>query len=210
MDIVHKDLHGHHPQYQQQQSIGIDLKTTMDLGRTNQPACLHHTISRINPMGPVGARGVLKIDDELLEVNGRIVRGSERDEALAIVQDTPTVVRLVVCRPAPDETDEPALAELKGEEEVLEPKNGLTADLNGINGGPDITLASCNDSDDDRTPQDDGEDFGTFQSGRPSLPAIDYLVGDFTRRFERQSWRERHEEERTRLKQKFEVRKNDV
>ena len=37
------------------------------------------------------------------------------------------------------------------------------------------------------------------------LPAIEFMLGDFTRRFERQSWRIRHEEERRRLKQKFEV-----
>ena len=40
----------------------------------------------------------------------------------------------------------------------------------------------------------------------PALPSIDLTgLGDFTRRFERQSWRERHEEERRRLKQRFEV-----
>ena len=40
-----------------------------------------------------------------------------------------------------------------------------------------------------------------------ALPAIDFSnLGDFARRFERQSWRERHEEERKRLKQRFEVR----
>ena len=42
------------------------------------------------------------------------------------------------------------------------------------------------------------------EGGQP-LPAIDFLLGDFSRRFERQSWRIRHEEERRRLKQKFEV-----
>lgn len=36
-----------------------------------------------------------------------------------------------------------------------------------------------------------------------ALPAIDF--SNFARRFERQSWRERHEEERRRLKQRFEV-----
>ena len=39
-----------------------------------------------------------------------------------------------------------------------------------------------------------------------ALPAIDFSnLGDFARRFERQSWRERHEEERRRLKERFEV-----
>ena len=37
-------------------------------------------------------------------------------------------------------------------------------------------------------------------------PAVNFLLGDFSRRIERQSWRIRHEEERRRLKQKFEVR----
>jgi len=34
-------------------------------------------------------------------------------------------------------------------------------------------------------------------------------LGDFVRRFERQSWRERHEEERRRLKQRFEQRREE-
>lgn len=45
----------------------------------------------------------------------------------------------------------------------------------------------------------------TSQDALQPLPAIDFLLGDFNRRFERQSWRIRHEEERRRLKQKFEV-----
>ena len=63
--------------------------------------------------------------------------------------------------------------------------------------GVQITYTS--DSEEDRQPMLTPD---TLQA----LPAIDFSnLGDFARRFERQSWRERHEEERRRLKQRFEV-----
>ena len=51
-----------------------------------------------------------------------------------------------------------------------------------------------------------GERRGSTPDSIQALPLIEFPgLGDFTRRFERQSWRERHEEERRRLKQRFEV-----
>lgn len=51
-----------------------------------------------------------------------------------------------------------------------------------------------------------GERRGSTPDSIQALPMIEFPgLGDFTRRFERQSWRERHEEERRRLKQRFEV-----
>ena len=55
------------------------------------------------------------------------------------------------------------------------------------------------ESEEDRHPLLTPSSSDTLQA----LPAIDF--SNFARRFERQSWRERHEEERRRLKQRFEV-----
>lgn len=184
------------------------METTADLDQNKQPECLHHKIVHINPSGPVGARGILRLGDEILEVNGRVLRGLQPAEAVAIVRDTPTVVRLVVCRPMTacastmsglgGSAEEGAV--LGGSDEASAVGNSLEV----ADRYPDFTLTLSNDSDDDHTPQDDN--LAPYQGDVHPLPAIDYLVGDFTRRFERQSWRERHEEERRRLKQKFEVR----
>lgn len=55
-------------------------------------------------------------------------------------------------------------------------------------------------------PSESGERRGSTPDSIQALPLIEFPgLGDFTRRFERQSWRERHEEERRRLKQRFEV-----
>jgi hypothetical protein len=64
---------------------------------------------------------------------------------------------------------------------------------------PESPSTNAAESDEDHTHLPTPED-----ALRP-LPAIDFLLGDFSRRFERQSWRIRHEEERRRLKQNFEV-----
>ena len=64
-----------------------------------------------------------------------------------------------------------------------------------------VHIACTLDSNEDRHPMPTPD---TLQA----LPAIDFSnLGDFARRFERQSWRVRHEEERKRLKQRFEVRR---
>ena len=86
-----------------------------------------------------------------------------------------------------------------GSDEATAVGNGLDVD----DGCPDLTLTLSNDSDEAHSHQDD--DVLPYQGTVHPLPVLNYLVGDFTRRFERQSWRERHEEERRRLKEKFEV-----
>ncbi len=205
--MIHKDLHGQQSSQLHQQSLGVDLHTTVDSNLVS-----HHTVSHIDPLGPVGARHIVAVGDELLEVNGQALRGLERDQAISIVRETPTVVRLVVCQPLPDKTDEdPAPDGQVDDMESLETEDASN-ERNSIRPSirPDVVVSPSNDSDGDHAPDVneemvEEEEEEKFQGPKLPLPAIDYLVGDFTRRFERQSWRERHEEERRRLKQKFEV-----
>jgi len=204
---VHKDLHGQHqPQQEvglgQQQGLGIELISSLELDASSQPICLHYSIAHIDPKGPVGARGVIRIGDELLEVNGRTVRGAEQEEAWCIVKDTPTVVRLVICRPIPDNADEPDRG-LEDRDETLE--ESKSSNFATANRGATVARNLDDDSSSDHAPQESGEGLEGFPKHPHPLPAIDSLVGDFTRRFERQSWRERHEKETQRIKLKFEV-----
>lgn len=178
------------------------METIADLDKNLRPECLHHKIVYINPSGPVGARGILRLGDEILEVNGHILRGLQHTEAIAVVRDTPTVVRLVVCRPtnfSPSPRTSPRGVVAEGMDEEATAGNSLDV----ASRCPDLMFTLSNDSDEDHTSHGDG--LSPYQGAVHPLPTIDYLVGDFTRRFERQSWRERHEEERRRLKQKFEV-----
>ena len=199
---MHKDLYGQQQGVGlgHQQGLGIGLAGSLELDASNQPLCLHHSIAHVDPSGPVGARGIIRIGDELLEVNGRAVRGIKREEAWSIVKDTPTVVRLVICRPIRGEDDEPDRG-LGNQEEMEESESANFA----AEGGAAVAL-NLDDASSDHAPQEIREGLESFPKHRLPLPAIDYLAGDFTRRFERQSWRERHEKETQRIKLKFEVR----
>ena len=182
------------------------METTADLDENNKPKSLHHKIVHISSCGPVGSHGILRLGDEILEVNSCVLQGLPHTEAIAVIRDTPPVVRFVVSRPiglsTPPEPNDDVV-----EDEV----SGAGGDEDATSGGvdaaeayPGVTLTLAIDSDDDPILWDEVD--APVQSTAHPLPSVDYLEGDFTRRLERQSWRERHEEERRRLKQKFEVR----
>ncbi|KAM4738921.1 inaD-like protein [Anableps anableps] len=74
----------------------------------------HHYISSVAPGGPVDKHGVLRPEDELLEVNGVQLYGKSRREAVSFLKEVPPPFTLVCCRllisdldPDPDPDPEP-------------------------------------------------------------------------------------------------------
>ncbi|XP_031824862.1 inaD-like protein isoform X2 [Sarcophilus harrisii] len=63
----------------------------------------HHYISSIMPDGPVAPLNVLKLEDELLEVNGVQLTGKSRREAVSFLKEVPPPFTLVCCRRLFDE-----------------------------------------------------------------------------------------------------------
>uniref|UniRef100_A0A4W5M8C1 PDZ domain-containing protein n=1 Tax=Hucho hucho TaxID=62062 RepID=A0A4W5M8C1_9TELE len=58
----------------------------------------HHYISSVAPEGPVAKHGLLRPEDELLEVNGVQLYGKSRREAVAFLREVPPPFTLVCCR----------------------------------------------------------------------------------------------------------------
>uniref|UniRef100_A0A087XAD3 PATJ crumbs cell polarity complex component n=1 Tax=Poecilia formosa TaxID=48698 RepID=A0A087XAD3_POEFO len=68
----------------------------------------HHYISSVAPGGPVDRHGVLRPEDELLEVNGVQLYGKSRREAVSFLKEVPPPFTLVCCRLLiPDQEPEP-------------------------------------------------------------------------------------------------------
>ncbi|CAJ1059603.1 inaD-like protein [Xyrichtys novacula] len=74
----------------------------------------HHYISSLAPGGPVDKHGVLRPEDELLEVNDVQLYGKSRREVLAFLKEVPPPFTLVCCRhptsdlePEPESESEP-------------------------------------------------------------------------------------------------------
>ncbi|KAM4548350.1 inaD-like protein isoform 2-T4 [Odontesthes bonariensis] len=68
----------------------------------------HHYISSVAPGGPVDRHGVLRPEDELLEVNNVQLYGKSRREAVSFLKEVPPPFTLVCCRhPASDLEPEP-------------------------------------------------------------------------------------------------------
>ncbi|XP_056670100.1 inaD-like protein isoform X2 [Monodelphis domestica] len=63
----------------------------------------HHYISSIMPDGPVATLNMLKLEDELLEVNGVQLSGKSRREAVSFLREVPPPFTLVCCRRLFDE-----------------------------------------------------------------------------------------------------------
>ncbi|XP_041862637.1 inaD-like protein [Melanotaenia boesemani] len=75
----------------------------------------HHYISSVAPGGPVDRHGVLRPEDELLEVNEVQLYGKSRREVVSFLKEVPPPFTLVSCRlPITDQEPEPEL--------VLEPE----------------------------------------------------------------------------------------
>ncbi|KAM7046811.1 inaD-like protein isoform 4-T5 [Acridotheres tristis] len=58
----------------------------------------HHYISSIASDGPPAIRGILQLEDELLEVNGVQLYGQSRREAVTFLKEVPPPFTLVCCR----------------------------------------------------------------------------------------------------------------
>ncbi|KAM4628768.1 inaD-like protein isoform 2-T2 [Polymixia lowei] len=97
---------------------------TMRLGVELDSFDGHHYISSVAPEGPVAKHGLLRPEDELLEVNGVQLYGKSRREAVAFLREVPPPFTLVCCRnPAhyhPDLDLEPE--PWRGPDQDLEPE----------------------------------------------------------------------------------------
>ncbi|XP_072505800.1 inaD-like protein isoform X2 [Notamacropus eugenii] len=85
----------------------------------------HHYISSIMPDGPVAPLNLLKLEDELLEVNGVQLSGKSRREAVAFLKEVPPPFTLVCCRRLfDDETfgDEASVTDIVIDEPKVDPK----------------------------------------------------------------------------------------
>ncbi|NWX86440.1 INADL protein, partial [Nothoprocta pentlandii] len=89
----------------------------------------HHYISSIASDGPAAALGLLRLEDELLEVNGVELRGKSRREAVTFLKEVPPPFTLVCCRRLFDDgneslVDEPSARVLPPEQKV-KPEEGI-------------------------------------------------------------------------------------
>ncbi|KAL1023163.1 hypothetical protein UPYG_G00037170 [Umbra pygmaea] len=79
---------------------------TMRLGVELDSFDGHHYISSVAPEGPVAKHGLLRPEDELLEVNGVQLYGRSRREAVAFLREVPPPFTLVCCRHLTEEDSE--------------------------------------------------------------------------------------------------------
>ncbi|XP_072517234.1 inaD-like protein isoform X2 [Salminus brasiliensis] len=79
---------------------------TMRLGVELDSFDGHHYISTVAPEGPVAKHGLLRPEDELLEVNGVQLYGKSRREAVAFLREVPPPFTLVCCRRLTEEGQE--------------------------------------------------------------------------------------------------------
>ncbi|MCJ8737698.1 hypothetical protein PDJAM_G00027050 [Pangasius djambal] len=79
---------------------------TMRLGVELDSFDGHHYISTVAPDGPVAKHGLLRPEDELLEVNGVQLYGKTRREAVAFLREVPPPFTLVCCRRLTEEDTE--------------------------------------------------------------------------------------------------------
>ncbi|XP_005161760.2 inaD-like protein isoform X1 [Danio rerio] len=79
---------------------------TMRLGVELDSFDGHHYISTVAPEGPVAKHGLLRPEDELLEVNGVQLYGKSRRESVAFLREVPTPFTLVCCRRLAKEDNE--------------------------------------------------------------------------------------------------------
>ncbi|NXQ83153.1 INADL protein, partial [Nyctibius grandis] len=83
----------------------------------------HHYISSIASDGPAAALGLLRLEDELLEVNGVQLYGKSRREAITFLKEVPPPFTLVCCRRLFDDgseslVDEPVVGVSPPEQKV--------------------------------------------------------------------------------------------
>ncbi|KAK6320584.1 hypothetical protein J4Q44_G00096910 [Coregonus suidteri] len=79
---------------------------TMRLGVDLDSFDGHHYISSVAPEGPVAKHGLLRPEDQLLEVNGVQLYGKSRREAVAFLREVPPPFTLVCCRHLTEENSD--------------------------------------------------------------------------------------------------------
>nr|XP_029510230.1 inaD-like protein isoform X2 [Oncorhynchus nerka] len=79
---------------------------TMRLGVELDSFDGHHYISSVAPEGPVAKHGLLRPEDELLEVNAVQLYGKSRREAVAFLREVPPPFTLVCCRHLTEENSD--------------------------------------------------------------------------------------------------------
>ncbi|XP_069794651.1 inaD-like protein isoform X3 [Narcine bancroftii] len=79
---------------------------TLNLGVELDSFDGHHYISSVIPDGPIGKTGLLKVEDELLEVNRKQLYGKSRREVLLFLKDMCPPFTLVCCRRMFEEENE--------------------------------------------------------------------------------------------------------
>ncbi|XP_043858245.1 inaD-like protein isoform X2 [Dromiciops gliroides] len=90
----------------------------------------HHYISSIMPDGPVAPLNLLKLEDELLEVNGVQLSGKSRREAVSFLKEVPPPFTVVCCRRLFDEEafgDEASVTDVVIDEPQIDPNEEVHA-----------------------------------------------------------------------------------
>ncbi|XP_068948970.1 inaD-like protein [Petaurus breviceps papuanus] len=90
----------------------------------------HHYISSIMPDGPVAPLNLLKLEDELLEVNGVQLSGKSRREAVSFLKEVPPPFTLVCCRRLFDDDafgDETSVTDIVIDEPKIDPNEEVHA-----------------------------------------------------------------------------------
>ncbi|KAM9364913.1 inaD-like protein [Pholidichthys leucotaenia] len=86
----------------------------------------HHYISSVAPGGPVDRHGLLRPEDELLEVNDVQLYGKSRREVVSFLKEVPPPFTLVCCRHPITDLEPTSESESEPEpESILRPKMGL-------------------------------------------------------------------------------------
>ncbi|XP_061883352.1 multiple PDZ domain protein-like isoform X2 [Entelurus aequoreus] len=77
-----------------QQGLGISLADNKEGCRARMSVC----VAAVDPQGPAGLDGRIRVGDELLEINGQVLYGRSHHNAAAIIDKAPPRVRIIVIR----------------------------------------------------------------------------------------------------------------
>ncbi|XP_061766028.1 multiple PDZ domain protein [Nerophis ophidion] len=91
-----------------QKGLGISLADNKEGSRARMSVC----VAAVDPQGPAGLDGRIRVGDELLEINGQVLYGRSRHNAAAIINKAPSRVRIIVIRNQTSQAD-PELCQAK-------------------------------------------------------------------------------------------------
>uniref|UniRef100_A0A673AHJ8 PDZ domain-containing protein n=1 Tax=Sphaeramia orbicularis TaxID=375764 RepID=A0A673AHJ8_9TELE len=74
------------------QGLGIRLRGNKDGSRARMSVYVEH----IDPRGPAGLDGRIRVGDELLEINGQILYGRSHQNASTIINNAPSKVKIIL------------------------------------------------------------------------------------------------------------------